>query len=141
MVPTSCSHWYFLPLPNLRTDVLQKNPGNYSWEIIYFENDLNCYTRYSLLNVLMSFLIFYFSFRFYSTWCCRHIMKHFHTLNNSESEIKFWGINWYNFRGYLVSWGGSSSVNFIFLYHWNAFNDIKSPTCKSKITTFHIRQW
>ena len=58
-----------------------------------------CYKLYSLLNVLiMSFLIFYFSFRFYSTWSCRNLMKHFilsfwvlsyfHT-HHSESKIKF----------------------------------------------------
>ena len=34
--------------------------------------------RYTLLNVLIiSFLISYFSYRFYSTWWCRKIMKHF----------------------------------------------------------------
>ena len=38
----------------------------------------NCYRPYSLLIVsIMSFLIICFSFRFYFTWWCRHIMKHF----------------------------------------------------------------
>ena len=33
-----------------------------------------------------------------------------HTLNNSDLEIKFLSINWYNFRSSFVSWGGSSRV-------------------------------
>ena len=38
----------------------------------------NYYKRFSLLNVLIiSFLISYFSFRFYSTWWCQNIAKHF----------------------------------------------------------------
>ena len=38
----------------------------------------NCCNCYSLLNVLIiSFLISYFSFRFYCTWWCQNIMKHF----------------------------------------------------------------
>ena len=40
-----------------------------------------------------------------------------YTLNNSEFEIKFLSINWYNFTGYLVSWGDGSLFNFH--YHWN----------------------
>ena len=40
--------------------------------------DKNCDKLYSLLSALiMSFLIIYFNFRFYSTWWYRHIMKHF----------------------------------------------------------------
>ena len=36
-----------------------------------------CYKLYSLLSALiMSFVIIYFSFRFYSTWWCRHTMKY-----------------------------------------------------------------
>ena len=61
-----------------------------------------------------------------------------HTSNQSEYEIKFWNINWCNFRGYLVSWGGSSSANFNFYNHWNLSKDIKSPIYKSKIITFHL---
>ena len=73
----------------------------------------NCHKVYSLLTVLiMSFTIIYFSFRFYSTWRCRHIMR-LHTLNYSESEIKFWRINWYNLEGYCLSWRGSSFNFFI----------------------------
>ena len=38
----------------------------------------NCYKFYTLLSALiMSFLIIYFSFRFYSTWWYKHVMKHF----------------------------------------------------------------
>ena len=37
-----------------------------------------CIKLYSLLFALiMIFLIIYFSFRFYATWWCRHIMQHF----------------------------------------------------------------
>ena len=64
----------------------------------------------------------------------------FHTLNHSESEIKFLSINWYKFWGYLVTWGGSSYANFNFHYHWNLFKNIKSPTCKSKTIKFHLGQ-
>ena len=104
---------------------------------ILFEK--NCYTPYSLLNVLiMSFLIFYFSFRFCSTWWCQNIRKHFLYFQSFWSETKFSSINWYNIRGYLVSWGGSSSANFNFHYHWNLFKNNKLPTLKSKIITFHL---
>ena len=34
-----------------------------------------------------------------------------------NTEIKFLSINWNNFAGYLVSWGGGSSFNFH--YQWN----------------------
>ena len=60
----------------------------------------------------------------------------FNTFNHSGSQIKFLNTNWYNFRGYLVSWVGSSQTYVNFHYHWNLFKDIKSPRYKSKITVF-----
>ena len=59
-----------------------------SWRITYLLWK-NCYTR--------SWSVFWFS----QLHILFHLMVHtnhetFHTLNHSESEIKFWSINWYN---------------------------------------------
>ena len=145
----------FLPLPNLSTDALQHNLTDERRKGVCpiiktisssTAGELRVYSVWKkLLHTLLTVKCFNnefsdFSFRLCSTWCGRHIMKDFHTLNNSESQIKFWSIGWYNFRGYLVSWGVSSSATFNFHYHWNAFKDIRSPTCKSKIINFHLRR-
>ena len=107
----------------------------YSWKMLYYLClKKNWYKRYSLLNFLiMSFLSFISALDFI-------------LLDGAKISWNIWyfksflSINWYNFRGYLLSWGGSWYANFNFRYHWNLFKDIKSPTCKSKTIKFHLGQ-
>ena len=108
--------------------------------LLFLKKKKKCYKLCSLSNVsTMSFLIFYFIFRFYSACWRRHIMNHF--ILQIIWIWKFLSINWYNFGGYFASWCGCSSANLNFCYHWNLFKDIISPTWSSKITTFHLGQW
>ena len=82
-----------------------------------------CYTRYSLLNVLiMSFLIPALNFILIDGAHISWNILNFHSKSWNKA---------FNYC-YLVYSCGSSTANFYFHYHWNLFKDIKSLTCKPK---------
>ena len=87
-----------------------------------------CYSRYTLLNVLI--MSSDFSFRFYSTWWCTRAMKHFIL----SLEIKFLSVVILYHHVVLHQQIPTFTITEIF------FKDIKSPTCKCKTITFHLEQ-
>ena len=95
----------------------------YSWRMTYLLR-LKKIATHVLLTVIFfnnEFSDFQFQLQILFYLMVQPCHETFHTLNHSESEIKFSSIKLYKFRGYLVSWGGSSSANFNLHYHWNLF--------------------